>query len=121
MKLKMWILAGSMGIIAGMAGCETVDRVGPIQGYNYPNPSLVMPTPLMLELARAGGYGDRHSRPRWESGRNDQTVRKSRDLPDYPDYLEVENFQRERLWVSNGRPGENSSYSAQIYGYRSRR
>lgn len=118
MQTKIWLFLGSMSMIAGMAGCEAAGGAGPIQNTTSLNPSLVMPTSLMLEMAQAGGDDQL---PQWEAGRNDSPVRATRGLLDYPDYLEVQYHLRERLRVSNGRPRENSSYSTRIHGHRLRR
>lgn len=124
MQWKMWIFLGSMSIIAGMAGCETAGGAAPIQNTRSLNPGLVMPTPLMMEMAlvkgsQGAGWGD--PQLKWELGRNDSPVRATRGLPDYPDYLEIQYSQRERLQVTNGRPWENSSYSTRIHDHRLRR
>lgn len=124
MQWKMWLFLGSMSIIAGMAGCETAGGAGPIQNTRSLNPGLVMPTPLMMEMAlvkgsQGAGWGD--PQLRWEAGRNDSPVRATGGLPDYPDYLEIQYSQRERLQVTNGRPWENSSYSTRIHDHRLRR
>ena len=122
MQLKRWLLLGSMSIIAGMAGCGAAGGTGPIRNTISLNLSLVMPTPMMMEMALAGGgSGGGDPRLRWEAGRNDLPVRATRGLPDYPDYLEVQYRQRERLRVNDGRPRENSSYSTRIYVHRLRR
>ena len=118
MQLKKWFFLGSMSIIAGMTGCEIAGGAGPIQDTRSLNPSLVMRTPLMMEMAQAGSNSPHL---RWEAGRNDSPIRATRGMPDYPDYLEVQYNLRERLRVTNGRPRENSSFSTRIHDHRLRR
>ncbi len=121
MQKKIWLFLGSMSILGGMAGCESAGGTGSIQNTRSLNPSLVMPTPLMMEMALVEGSGGDDPRVRWEAGRNDVPLRGTRGLPDYPDYLDVHYSLRERLRISNGRPRENSTFSTRIHGHGLRR
>lgn len=117
MQLKRWIFAGSIVALAFSAGCAT-RSAGPIQRQARVNPSLVMSSPMMMELARAQIHD---GADRWEASRNDPALSPVQGLPDESGFYQIHRDLSEYLRISNGIPQENSRYSTRIHQHRSRR
>ena len=116
MKIRPSILVMPLlAIILFAAGCSSnkataVTSVDDFQGHN---PSLVMPTDSILELAAADDFAA------WEWSRNDQQLG-GQPLPRDTSYRIVETRQWDLLGTSNGRPRDHSFMRIRTYTRESR-